>query len=1373
MAVNAMTNQVYVANSASASLSVIEGASGTVTTLGTGQSPAAVAVDPLTNSVYIANSASGTVTVIDGATQQSSTIQVGMNPTALVVNPLTNRVYVATLNNVTVIDTSLRTQPDGSPLTNTTTSVMVGINPVALAINLSTNKVYVANQGSNTVSVIDGNSNIVTSVPVGAAPAALAINPLANLIFVANSGSANITVIDGVTGLVALAPAPGPLPINPPLPTATPIAVGAKPISIAVNPVTGRVFVANSASASLTAIDVVMKAGPRTSAPVQSLATMTIPVGLNPSLLVVNPITNQVFVANSGSASVMVVDGTTSVVTDTVATGNNPRGLVVNPILNRLYITNQGVGSVTVVDLATYTTRTVPAGSSPRTVAVNSATNKIYVGNDADITVVQIDGATGIVTLIPSGSFTYAVAVNPVMNKIYAANYSDKTVTVIDGIPTSLPNGTPRYATTTVPVGSFPSALAVNPITNKIYVANSGEKTVTVIDGVTSKGTLVNVGLAPRDVAVNPVTNKIYSANSGDKTVTVINGTTNSTVSVEAGLSPSAIAVNPTTNRVYVANTGDNTVTVIDGVTNRTLTIAVGAGPTAIVVNAISNRIFVANAGDNTVTAIDGATNETTSVAVGRQPVALSVNPVTNKIYVANKSNGRGNVTVIDGLTLSATSIDAGGAPVAVAVNPATNQAYVANSASANLTVISEQVVRANGLVTTPLPLNYSPPANFVPLFTSTSSTPIFTFRAGRQSPVPASALVPQGCYYQINTWQGAWTKATDWGTYYSRKLDTLLPGYHILYACATDNQVATLTQPSSPLMGNITAYCFLVTSPAVATYFSISAPATAQIGGSVLVTVTALDAKGNPDTAYTGTVRLTSTDPACILQSDAALSTGTGTFSATFQSAGNYMISAVDTASSAISGTSGWVTVSGYANPGVVIPPKPVTVNTGGTTALWAVVQGTPPFTYRWSFKGAPIPGADGPLLLLRNASAANVGAYSVAISNNAGSVVTSTVSVALNFGAEATPARFLVQPTSQTVAAGSTVVFRAEAGGEASAGPVSYQWFRDGAPFYGGVGATCVVPNATEADAGKYTCFAINAAGVTESHSAVLAIANTTNPGRLVNLSCRTTVDSGANQLVVGYVVGGRGTFGSETLLLRASGPALTPFGVTDVLAEPQLALNNDKGGLQTNSGWAGDPLIAAAAASVGAFPWSDPTSRDAAIFATVPSGAYTAQISGAKGGAGLTLVEVYDATPTGTYKLTSPRLINISARVQVGAGGNVFIAGFVVGGTTARTVLIRASGPALKGFGLTGVLPDPSIQLFRSNGDGTSVLLQSNEGWAGDPRIAATGSAVGAFSWGTAATLDAAVLVTLPPGAYTAQLSGASGSSGLALVEVYEVP
>lgn len=273
----------------------------------------------------------------------------------------------------------------------------------------------------------------------------------------------------------------------------------------------------------------------------------------------------------------------------------------------------------------------------------------------------------------------------------------------------------------------------------------------------------------------------------------------------------------------------------------------------------------------------------------------------------------------------------------------------------------------------------------------------------------------------------------------------------------------------------------------------------------------------------------------------------------------------------------------------------------------------------------------------------------------------------------------------------------------------------------------------------------------------------------GRLVNVSCRAPVGSASNVLISGFVIGG-GTAGSEPVLTRVSGPALTAsFGLARTLPDPTLTLFNGSAVLGSDQGWAGSSLISAAANAVGAFPWTNPSSSDSALLANLARGNYTIIAAGQSGDTGVALAEVYDATPTGTYTPAMPRLINLSDRAQVGTGSSMLIAGFVVGGSTSRTVLIRASGPALASlFGLAGTLSDPRLQLFAG-----SQQVSSNSGWGGSTEISSASASVGAFAWNNPSSKDSAILITLPPGPYTIQVSGASGDGGLALVEVYEVP
>jgi len=372
-----------------------------------------------------------------------------------------------------------------------------------------------------------------------------------------------------------------------------------------------------------------------------------------------------------------------------------------------------------------------------------------------------------------------------------------------------------------------------------------------------------------------------------------------------------------------------------------------------------------------------------------------------------------------------------------------------------------------------------------------------------------------------------------------------------------------------------------------------------------------------------------------------------------------------------------------------------------------------------------------------------------------------------------------FPTQPASQVIAAGGTVVFSAAA----SVSSPAYQWMFNGSPLRNGnfdgstvsgaTGPTLVVSGSTGANAGSYSCVATSFGNSATSNAATLGVSATGDVGRLVDVSCRSDVVPGEGALIVGFMVGGQGTSGSESLLIRASGPALAQLGVPGALPDPVLEFYGPNGVLASDYGWGGNPQISSTAAMVGGFPWNSPSSLDSALVESLAAGPFTEVIAGASGDSGVALGEVYDATPAGTRTPTTPRLVNLSGRAQVGAGANVLIAGFVIGGSTSETVLIRASGPVLSQFGVSGALADPLLTLYRINGDGTSTLLGSNSGWNGNAQVAATAAAVGAFSWGSSTSGDSALLVTLPPGSYCAEVSGASGDSGVSLVEVYEVP
>ncbi len=269
-----------------------------------------------------------------------------------------------------------------------------------------------------------------------------------------------------------------------------------------------------------------------------------------------------------------------------------------------------------------------------------------------------------------------------------------------------------------------------------------------------------------------------------------------------------------------------------------------------------------------------------------------------------------------------------------------------------------------------------------------------------------------------------------------------------------------------------------------------------------------------------------------------------------------------------------------------------------------------------------------------------------------------------------------------------------------------------------------------------------------------------------RLSNLSCRGPVGSGASQLIAGFVTQGPPT----TLLIRAAGPALAPFGVSGFLTDPALTVQDIATGAiaASNDNWGdgGDAqAIASLALSLGAFPFSA-GSLDAGLATTLPAGPYTAAVSGAPGSTGsTTLVEIYDADAAPS----AGRLRDVSTRGAVGTGANVMIAGFVIAGAEPKRVLVRAVGPGLGPFGVTATLADPRVAVF----DQTGTQIAADDDWSlarSPAATAATAVRLGAFALANG-SLDAAIVLTLSPGAYTVQVSGVANGSGNALVEVYD--
>jgi hypothetical protein len=444
---------------------------------------------------------------------------------------------------------------------------------------------------------------------------------------------------------------------------------------------------------------------------------------------------------------------------------------------------------------------------------------------------------------------------------------------------------------------------------------------------------------------------------------------------------------------------------------------------------------------------------------------------------------------------------------------------------------------------------------------------------------------------------------------------------------------------------------------------------------------------------------------------------------------------------------------------PAISTQPQNQSVAPGAAVTFAVAATGQPAPTFQWRKNGANIAGATGATLSLTNIQAADAGTYSVVVTNSAGSVTSNNATLTVN--TTSAPPTITLQPASQTMASGHTAVFNVGA-----TGATGFQWRRGGTNIVGATSATLVIANVSAAAAGTYTVVVSGATGApANSTPATLSVVNDTNFGRLINLSILTDIPAAGDKFTLGYVVGGTGTSGNKPLVIRAAGPSLGALGVPGTVADPKMEFFTGTVKSGDNDNWGGSANLTAAMAAVGAFGYTGGTSLDAAAAVSVPSSSNSVEVSAVGSGTGTVIAEIYDATPSSAFTPATPRLVNVSVLKHLGTGLTM---GFVVGGNTSKSVLVRAVGPTLAGFGVGGTVADPQLILRGPGG----VSFGANNDWGDAVALGNAATAVGGFGL-AAGSKDAALLVTLPPNSYTVEVTGVANTTGSALIEVYEVP
>jgi hypothetical protein len=273
-------------------------------------------------------------------------------------------------------------------------------------------------------------------------------------------------------------------------------------------------------------------------------------------------------------------------------------------------------------------------------------------------------------------------------------------------------------------------------------------------------------------------------------------------------------------------------------------------------------------------------------------------------------------------------------------------------------------------------------------------------------------------------------------------------------------------------------------------------------------------------------------------------------------------------------------------------------------------------------------------------------------------------------------------------------------------------------------------------------------------------------TSQTSLENISTRSFVQTGEHVMIGGFIVQGSGT---KSVIIRAIGPELTQYGITDALANPRLELHDETGALiGTNDDWQttiiGGVITSNQVTDIQNSGHVPTAASESAIIADLQPGNYTAIVNGVSNTDGVALVEVYDLDSG-----SSSSLENISTRSFVQTGEHVMIGGFIVQGTGTKSVIIRAIGPGLTQYGITDVLANPKLELY----NGTGALIGTNDDWQTTiiGGVITSNQVTDIQNSGHAPTAasESAIIADLQPGNYTAIVRGVSNTTGVALVEV----
>lgn len=649
-----------------------------------GEWPTVIAINQKTNMIYVGSDGDtdyddpediyydSTISVINGTEDKViDVIRTNINDlsefTALAVNTNTNKIYAADIYNdeISVIDGTTN---------DYIKRVRVGDGPESIAVNPNTNMIYVSERDHHTVSIINGSSDeVIKNIQVvnftanedtsaNFSPTGITVNPATNKIYVANGDNQSVSVIDGKLNSVSIIP----------------IGISVTDDIIA-NPITNKIYGELDVPGRVYVID------GNTNAFLTTIVSGNVSEGISNneagnSGIALDPNSDFLYLPSMSSDTLSVVNSLTGI-TLKVPVGKQPVAAAVNPELNKIYVTNTVSDTVSVIEGSGLDQYLQPKSElmpgikledTPIGVETNPSSNLIYVASKDNVKV--IDGISNRVTKMILTNDTGEIAFNPKTNKLYIANSGNGTLSIADGEIQENPINIKINVSEVGPNIGFGSA------TNNIYTYTQGniseEEKITEVDSKTN-GIVSVLSMEDSVFDISPVINeieleseseeenvryaeiytlgyedsiKLFSTednpdlNNRDKSAKIID-------SIPIPPFPSEIAVNEKTNMMYVATEFNDSVSAIDMYTNKVVAnIAVGKGPRDLSINPNSNMIYVAADRNDTVSVIDGSRNIViANIRVGSSPSTIAINPKTNLVYIANEDSK--TVSILNGYT--------------------------------------------------------------------------------------------------------------------------------------------------------------------------------------------------------------------------------------------------------------------------------------------------------------------------------------------------------------------------------------------------------------------------------------------------------------------------------------------------------------------------------------------------------------------------------------------------------------------------------------------------------------------------------------------------------------------------------------------------